>query len=335
MIKMFNRKFFIIASLFLCVVGFWLISSATVAECAEKYALRIAHVVSTSDPMHEGALWLKKQVEELTNGGLQITVYPDGQLGGTDDQLEQARVGANVASIADAARLAEIVRSIGVLDMPYMTNSYEEARKVVMSDFFKEWTKQLEEYGYKVLAFNWYQGARHVATRNVPVKTPADLKGLKIRTTGSRVWQATVRAMGASPVSLEWAEVYPGLQQGVIDGCEAQYPAIYGARLYEVVKYISETGHFHLLSPLVVGINWFNSLPQDYQNILMEVAAEAGDYASQLTLKRIDDYKSEMVNSGVTILEVDTTPFREATAPLYEELGYTEERNIINDFLNQ
>ncbi len=149
---------------------------------------------------------------------------------------------------------------------------------------------------------------------------PEDLKGLRIRTPGATVWQATIRAMGASPTALAWAEVYPGIQQKVIDGCEAQYPAVVGARLYEVIKYVSKTSHFQLITPLVCSEQWFKKLPADFQTILLEEALKAGDIASQQTINDLDMYENTMKQNGVTILEVDRAPFKKACDKVYDEL---------------
>jgi len=298
------------------------------------YTLKIGMVVTEQDPMYLGAMELKKNVEERTNGKLQIEVYPSSQLGDTADLQEQAKTGANVAVITDSARLAEIVPEIGILGAPYITDSYEETRELVMSDLFKGWQDKLEESNYKVLSFNWYQGARHFLT-NVPVETPADLKGLRIRTPGSPIWQDTINAMGANATALAWNEVYPGLQQKVIDGAEAQHPASYGAHLYEVVDYITKTGHFQLMTGLVTGKQWFNTLPDDYKQILIEESIKAGDYASQKTIEGLTDYEEKMKAEGVAIDEIDVTPFKEATKVVYEKNNLVDIRKQVNEVLNK
>ncbi len=307
------------------VLGFVLVFSFT---SLAAHTLNIGMVVSESDPMFKGSMLLKERVEERTNGELIIKVFPNSQLGNTDDLQEQARMGANVAVITDAGRLADFVPEIGILGAPYIATNYEDARKIVLSDVFKDIAVDLEVFDYKVLSFNWYQGARHFLT-NKPVNKPADLKGLKIRTPGSAVWSDSVAAMGATPTPLSWSEVYPGIQQGVIDGAEAQNTATYGATLYEVVDYINKTGHFQLMTGLVVGNHWFSNLPEEYQEILMEEAVNAGDYASELTNELSVQYEKEMEENGVTINEVDQAPFVEAVQKVYPSLGYEELRETI------
>lgn len=301
---------------------------------AQEYTLNIGMAVGETNPMYKGAMRLKENVEKRTDGNLEIRVFPNSQLGSTDDLQEQAKMGANVAVITDAGRLADVLPEIGILNAPYIATNYEDVRKIVLSDMFKDLSDQLTEYDYKVLSFNWYQGARHFLT-NKPIENPEDLNGLKIRTPGSPVWRKSIAAMGATPTPLDWSEVYPGIQQGVIDGAEAQHTATYGSSLYEVIDYINKTGHFQLMTGLVVGTRWFNSLPEDYQNIVMEESINAGDYASELTIELGEQYEAEMEEMGVTIVEPNIEAFVESVKGVYEELGYNElKEQIQNEVLN-
>ncbi|SIR24615.1 C4-dicarboxylate TRAP transporter substrate-binding protein [Halanaerobium kushneri] len=301
---------------------------------AQNYTLNIGMAVGETNPMYKGAMQLKENVEAKTDGDLEIRVFPNSQLGSTDDLQEQAKMGANVAVITDAGRLADVLPEIGILNAPYIATNYEDVRKIVLSDMFRDLSNQLTEDNYKVLSFNWYQGARHFLT-NKRVEVPADLNGQKIRTPGSPVWRKSVAAMGATPTPLDWSEVYPGIQQGVIDGAEAQHTATYGSSLYEVIDYINKTGHFQLMTGLVVGTRWFNSLPEEYQNIIIEESIKAGDYASKLTIELGEKYEAEMEEMGVTIVEPNIDAFVESVQGVYEELGYSKlKEQIQNEVLN-
>lgn len=301
-----------------------LIFSVWFKKKQETYKLNVGMVVTQNDPMFKGAEEFKKNVEKRTNGNVIIEIFPSSQLGDTKDMQEQVRMGSNVAVITDAARLAEVVPEIGILAAPFVVDNFDEARKLVISSLFKGWTDQLaEKENLRVLSFNWYQGARHLLT-NKPIKAPADLNGLRIRTIGATVFTESIKAMGATPTPLAWAEVYPGIQQKVIDGAEAQHPAVVGARLYEVIKYITKTGHFQLITGLVCSESWFKKLPKNYQSILLEEALKAGDYASKMTIDGLGGNEAEMKKAGVTISEVDKTPFIKNCEVVYEKLGFKE-----------
>ena len=244
--------------------------------------------------------------------------------------------GSNVATVADAGVMADFSHEIGVLQGPYLFNNYDEIRKVTTSDLFKGWSDDMaEEHNLQILSMNYYQGARHMIT-NDPINEPADMDGLSVRTIGADVFLESIEAMGGNPTGLDWAEVYPGIQQGVIDGAEAQPSAAYGASLYEVADYYSKTSHFQLITGLVVGAEWFNSLPEDYQTILMEEAVNGGDHASEITVEKSEEYEQMMEEEGMEIVDVDVEPFREATESVYEQFdGYSDLRNEIDEILGR
>jgi TRAP-type transport system periplasmic protein len=302
----------------------------------EKYTLKVGTALTESDPIYQGLEAMKKSVEEKTNGEVVIEIFGSGSLGEEKDILEQAKVGANVAVLVDAGRLAEMVPEIGILSAPYIVESYDEANQVVQSDLFKGWEEQLsQEHRLQVLSFNWYQGDRHLLT-NKKIEKPSDLKGLKLRTPGAPIWTETISAMGASPTGMAWSEVYPGVSQGVIDGAEAQHPATFGANLHEVIKYIAKTGHFQLLTGLVAGSDWMEQLPEDYQEIVLEEASKAGENASNETVELLADFEEQLKEKDVEVYEVDVEPFKEATESVYGKFdGYEDLRKEINKILGK
>lgn len=293
------------------------------AEPAETFTLKIGNVLADDDPITVGLREMAKNVSEKTNGGVQIDVYPSSQLGDTADVLEMAKSGSNVGVIIDTGMLADYVPDMAIYAAPYVFDSVEEARAFIDTDIFKGWEEQLATNGLRDLSCNWYQGARHFLT-NTPVETPADLTGLRIRTMGSTVAQETMSSLGAVPTSLAWGEVYSGLQSKVIDAAEAQLPAVYGQSLHEVVDYITLTGHFLLYTGLVISEDWYQSLPAEYQQALMDESRACGDYATELTQEKEVEFRAEMEAAGVTFSEVDITPFKEATASVYDTMGWGE-----------
>lgn len=297
---------------------------------APSHELQVGIVVSESDPMYEGLESFKQNVEERTNGDLAIEIFPDSSLGDTAEIQEQAITGANVGTLADAGIMADYHPEIGILQGPYLFEDYEDIQSVTDSELFTEWEEDLSSnQNLQILSFNWYQGARHMVTQN-EINTPEDMNGQSIRTIGADVFLETMEAMGANPTGLDWAEVYPGIQQGVIDGAEAQHSATHGASLFEVADYISKTNHIQLITGLVVGAEWFNNLPEDYQMIVTEEAEAAGIEASNIVIEGAEEYESLMEEEGMTIVEPDLEPFQEATENVYEEFeNYPEIREEI------
>ncbi|NMG39642.1 C4-dicarboxylate ABC transporter [Chelativorans sp. ZYF759] len=294
---------------------------------AADYQLNVNTALATSDPLYKGLEAFQANVAEASDGRLEVNLYPNSQLGPDEDVLEQARAGAPVAVVVDGGRLAVFQNEFGVLGAPFLASGYDGIRKVVTSDMFEEWVDKLRDAsGHQVLSFNWWQGERHLLT-NKEINGPADLNGVRMRTPGAPVWMETISAMGATPTPMPWGEVYSAIQQNVIDGAEAQLPAIVGANLDEVVTHITKTGHINLITGLVTSAAWFDSLPDDLQQIVREEALKAGDIASYGTQDSLDQIEADLTAKGVVIAEIDTEPFREATADVYDKLGYGELRD--------
>ena len=309
--------------------------AAIALPAAAQTVLNVNTALTTDDPMYAGLERMKANVEKRSAGKLQIRIFPGSQLGKDEDVLEQARAGANVAVLVDGGRLAPFVKEFGIMGAPYLVDNFDQVLRLQQSALFKGWVEKLRgAANLQVLSFDWFQGHRHMLT-NSPVKVPADLKGVRVRTPGAPVWLETVRAMGATPTGMPWSEVYSALQTRVIDGAEAQHPAVYGARLYEVVKIITKTEHIYLITGIVTSRVWFDKLPADQQAILSEESFAAGKGASEATIASLADYEKKLREKGVTIVEIDKAPFKAATAGVYQTLGYSELRKDVDKALGK
>ncbi|MBE3113454.1 MAG: C4-dicarboxylate TRAP transporter substrate-binding protein [Actinobacteria bacterium] len=302
----------------------------SVVSAQEKYVLMFNHVLSPNEPYHQGFLNWAERVKERTNGGLEIKVFHSAQLGVEEDIIEQIRQGVNVGQNTDSARLGNYVPEIAVMNGPYFVNSIEEVKKLNELPTVKQWNQKLAtEYGIKVLSFNWVQGFRHFMT-NKPIRSPEDLKGLRIRTPPAPIWQESVRALGAVPTAINFGEIYTALQQKAADGAELVYANIFGANLFEVLKYVSETKHFLLINFEVVSSKWFDSLPEEYQKILVEECDRAGLETSYGMEEGIPDFRKRAEEKGMTIIQdIDIEAFKEAGKAAYEVLGIADVREQI------
>lgn len=301
-----------------------------------QYTLKVGSALAEDDPIYKGLVNFSESVNEKTDGNVNVEIFGNGSLGNDNDLLEQAKTGTNVAVLVDSGRLADMVPEIGVLSAPYIVDNFDEANKVVQSDLFKGWSDQLAaEQNLQILSFNWYQGERHLLT-NKEITKPEDLKGLKIRTIDAPVALSTMESLGMSPSGMAWTEVYPGLQQGVIDAADAQHPATYGANLHEVVDYITKTRHFQLITGIVAGADWMENIPEEYQDIIYEEARKFGEEASKETETALEEYEQMMIDEGVTVNEVDVESFKEVTDSVYSEFeGYEDLRKEINQILDK
>ncbi|MBM4761656.1 C4-dicarboxylate TRAP transporter substrate-binding protein [Bacillus sp. B15-48] len=293
------------------------------------YTFKMSTQQAETAPIVEGFYELADRLAEKSDGRLIMEVYPSAQLGSDDDVIEQAEQGVNVAVLTDGSRMGLYVEDMGVIGATYFADDYEDVLKITESDTFKGWEQELsEDFGIRVLSFNWYDGPRHFLT-NEPIEKPEDLKGLRIRTPGSPVWTESVKALGATPVAMPWGEVYTAIQQGAVDGAEAQHTSTYPSRIYEVVKYLNKTSHFQLINGIIVGEKWFNTLPEDLQTLLLEeTRAVAEDNARHIASLQAE-YEEKLAAEGMEIVEVDVEAFKAAAEEAYEKLGLTELREQI------
>ena len=272
--------------------------AASVAFAAD-FNLNVSSSLTVDDPMFKGLQQFKDGVEKNSGGKISVKLYPSSQLGSDEDVLEQARAGAGVCVLVDGGRLAPFVKEFGILGAPYVASGFTEMRKLVTSPLVESWTQKLRTAsGHQILSFNWYQGDRQLLT--------------------------------TKPTPMPWTEVYSALQMKAIDAAEAQAPATYGSRLYEVVKYITKTGHISLITGLVGSKVWFDKLPPDLQKVVRDEALKAGDTASKATIDSIGNYEKLMREKGVQIVDIDIKPFVASTSVVYEKLGYTDLRKQVN-----
>lgn len=292
----------------------------------EVYELRISTSQTEQALITRNYQKLADTLNEKSNGRLKVSVFPAGQLGTDEDVLEQAIQGVNAAVNTDASRMGQYVKDFSIFMMGYFVDNYEEGYKVTQTETFKNWCKELEDkHGIKVLSFTFYDGPREFMT-NKPINTPDDLKGLRIRTIGQEVCTESIAAMGATPVSMSWGEVYNGIQSKALEGCEVQNTSAFPSKIFEVCNTQSKTGHFQLMQGLICGKKWFDSLPADLQTLLEETAVEVGKETAADVMAEVADAEKKMVEAGLTIVEPDIAPFKAAVEPVYDKLGYTELR---------
>ncbi len=299
----------------------------------QQYVLRFNHVLTEKDPYHAAYLKWAERVAERTDGNLTIEVFHSAQLGVEEDIIEQIRQGANIGQNTDSARLGNYVPGIAVMNGPYFADSLEEVEILNTLSTVQGWKDQLaEEFGIKVLSFSWVQGFRNLLT-NKPIYAPEDVEGLRVRSPNAPIWMESIRSLGATPVALDYGEVYTGVQTKVVDGAGNVYPATYSTRMYEVLDYLNETQHIMLINFAIVSSEWFNKLPAEYQTILEEECERAGlEVSEQIMGQLADQAKENLQEEGMTIVshdEIDIDAFKERSRQAYEALGLLDVRDQI------
>jgi tripartite ATP-independent transporter DctP family solute receptor len=260
------------------VVGLFCLMFVVVSALAAPIELKIAHVnppdVFASGKGAAGAV-LKNIIEAETGGGVEVKVFPAGQLGGERELIEATKLGTIQMSMVSAA-IAGFYKEAQVLDIPYLFSSAPVAWKVMDGRFGKEMAEDcLKKTGMRVLAYG-ETGFRNFTNSVRPIKSPADMKGLKIRVMESPVYVNMVKALGAAPTPIAWPETYTALQQKVVDGQENPVAVIVFVKFFEVQKYLTLDGHSYGIDFFLINDKFYQSLPKETQQIVKSAAINAG-----------------------------------------------------------
>lgn len=302
------------------------------ADDGEVYTLNFGHTLTEQDPFHQAYLKWADAVREKTNGKLNIEVYANSQLGVEEDVLEQMKQGTNVGWQTDAARLGNYVNEFSVLLAPYFLENLDEVKALLDSPTIAEWEKKLEEeHNIKVISFAYVQGYRNVFA-NKKATNPKEMEGLKIRTAGAPIWVAGVNSLGCTATALAYGEIYNGIQTKVVDGCELPYIAAQSLNIQEVADYVLETHHFYQNNFMVCSADWFNSLPEEYQEILTSECDKAGIEVSEQMEKDTAAAKQTFIDAGLEIVEyedMDIEAFKANSQKAYDELNLNDARDAI------
>ena len=301
-------------SLLLCLVMVFSVSFA----CAEHSVLRWHSANNDSNPRTLIGHWMADRIKKLTDD-LVIEVYANAQLGSSDEVHSMIAMGENIASATDAAWFSNMQPGFDIINGPFFTETEEELYKVAETEWFTQQVAELEKKGVKILATNWMDGARYLMSTK-PVRTPEDLKGLKVRVPNNKVAIDIMNAMGATATPMALTEVYTALQQGMIDGVENPFSTLYARKCHEVCDYLSMTGHQKMLSLFFVSTDWFNGLTEEAQAALIQTATEAGEVFSKEMMPVDNAIALEAFKAaGVEVIDdVDVTAFREVTLRVYE-----------------
>ena len=260
------------------------------------------------------------RVAERTGENLQIQTFPSEQAGNERQMLDAIILGnLDIAKVSTGV-ISTVVPEFGVFDLPYVFRDLNHMMATIKSKVGQDLVAKLEARNVKVL-FWMEQGTRSFYTASKPVRTPSDLKGMKIRTIASPVMVDTINALGASATPMGFGDLYLGLKSGVVDGAENAPDAIWYAKHYEVAKYFTITNHFR--TPVVVVMNKakFDALPPEYKEIIMVTAQETQDWAGTLYSQVSAALMSSLQKAGMTIIDADEQAFRKAVEPVYAKDG--------------
>lgn len=261
----------------------------------------------------------KAKIEELSGGDIEIALKPAGALGGERDVIEGLQIGTVELTISSTGPIGNFVPQVYALDFPFLFKDYASAHAVLDGKIGQEILADFEPAGLVGLA--WAEnGFRHITDSKHPIRTPDDLKGIKLRTMENEVHIAAFKALGAAPTPMSWTEVLTSLQQGTIDGQENPVPIITANNMWEIQKYASLTGHVYSPAAVVISkITWDELSPEEQG--WMKEAAKAAAEASRATVAKNETAGVEkMIANGMEVVtDIDKAAFAAAVQPVYDE----------------
>ena len=287
--------------------GLVLVLAATVAagaapDAAAQTRLRFAHTLSTEDTSHKAIVELARKVKERTGGRYEVEIFPSAQLGNDPKVLEGVRLGTIDMGMTGNPFFTSFAPELNVLDLPYLFRDSDHAYKVFDGPIAGELLAVLDKHGLKGLG-NLEIGFRNLTNSKRPVKTPDDVKGLKIRVVPNPAHVQAWKLLGGIPTPMPFPEVYLALKTGTVDGQENPVTIIYANKLYEVQKYLSLTWHAYTVFDVVMNLAKYRALPADVQTALTESLREAFVWQRNLDRQVEGEYLQKMKAAGMIVEE--------------------------------
>lgn len=256
---------------------------------------------------------------ERSGGDLTLVQHPAAALGGERELIEAVQIGTLDMVITSTGPLPNFVPETQVLDLPFLFRDYDHARGVLDGDLGQELLAKIDEAGFKALAWT-ENGFRHITNSQRPIKTPADLSGIKIRTMENPIHLKAFEALGAAPTPMSFAELFTALQQGVVDAQENPIVVISVSNFNEVQKYLTLSGHLYSPAIILMSQSKWDSLTEEQQGWVMEAAKASVEVTRNRVTELEETGVGQLEEKGMEVVtEIDRPAFEAAVQPAYEQ----------------
>jgi tripartite ATP-independent transporter DctP family solute receptor len=292
-----------------------------IEESGNVTKIKVGHIAPPGEAYALGFEAYAEAVQEATDGQIQFEIFGNGSLGGERELLEAVQLGTLDMSLVTTGVVSNFVPDVTAIEFPFLFRDLEHAYKTLDGEVGQEILDKMSDAGFKGIAF-WENGQRHLANSKKPIRTPDDLKGLKMRTIESEILLDTYSALGTNATPMAFPEVYGGLQQGVIDGSDFSYGVIWSTNVYEQTQYFSEAGLYYASATLVINEDLYESLPEDLQEVVIDLGKEYANIQRQISQDLEAEQKQNLLDNGVEIIsmdDVDIEAFRKKVQPVYEK----------------
>ncbi len=286
---------------------------------AKKIVITFPHMNAVGDAIDKTAQKFKELVESKSDN-VEVRVHPAGQLGDDEQNLEGMKLGTVHVTMGNPDYLAKRVPEFVVYTLPYMFKNWKHVEKAMDGDVGKALNQMLlDQQGIRILAWG-HNGFRNMATREKPIRSMADFKGVKFRSPAIPVYVKMFQAIGATPTPIPWPEVYNAMKQGIVDGMETTPLGFTGAKVYEVAKYAIMTNHLYTACNILIDEKFYQGLPQDVRKAIDDASTELEPWQRQMVIDMSRDVFETVQKKGMEIIEFDTKELREAVKPVWAEL---------------
>jgi tripartite ATP-independent transporter DctP family solute receptor len=281
--------------------------------------IKLGHVGEPGSLFQKSADEFAKRANAKLGNKAKVIVYGSSQLGGDKEMIQKLKLGTLDMAVPSTVMSSE-VDLLGIFEMPYIVKDRAHMGRIEKEIFWPQIEPAIEKKGIKVLAV-WENGVRHITNNKHPIKVPADLQGIKLRVPEGKWRVKMFQAYGANPSPMKFSELFTALQTGVMDGQENPLTQIYSAKLQEVQKYLSMSGHVYTPSYLIVGTRKWATLPADVRKVMEDTAKETQAFVYELAAKEETELLGKLKQAGMQVNDVDKDAFVAASRSIYEEFG--------------
>ena len=306
-------------------------------EGVKTKEMKLAVATTEDRSLTKGLVKFGELVEEKTNGSIVAEVFPNGQLGGDREIFESLQFNSIQGTTMSTGPIAQFAPEFNVFDLPFLFPDAETAYQVLDGETGTDILKKLESQNVVGLNY-WENGFRHLTNGAKEVRSPDDIKGLKIRTLKNDLHLDIWSELGANPTPMAFTELFSGLQQGVVDGQENPVGNVTGNKFYEVQDYLTKTGHVYNASPFLISKSFWDELTDEEQKAVQEAADEARDYQRELNQKEDEDGFKFLAENGMTITDLtdeEKEQFFEKVQPVYEKHSSSIGKDVVEDLLKE
>jgi len=284
-----------------------------VSSCQQMSDVKVtylAHTLPVTHPVHQGIEVFAQELEKQSKGKLTVKIFPDGQLGTEREVLELLQIGSIAMTKVSAATMANFAPEYKVMGVPYLFRDKDHLFNVLESEVGESILQAGSDYLLRGLCF-YDAGSRSFYTKDKPIQTPDDLKGMKIRVMNHKMSVDMVNEMGGSATPMAYGELYTALQQGVVDGAENNPPSFVTSGHYEVCKHYTLDQHSSIPDVLVIGTKYWNTLSANEQEWMKSAAKVSVSAQKKFWSDNVEECMAKLKTAGVNIYSPDKKLFAE------------------------